>query len=47
MHHNPQTPLEISKFMKTLRLCVPRRPLLSPLLAVDLAVDLFRGPANR
>jgi hypothetical protein len=42
-----QTPIEISKFMKTLRLGVPSRPLPSPLLAVDLAVDLFRGPPNR
>jgi hypothetical protein len=28
------TPIEISKFMKTLQLCVPSGPLLSPLLAV-------------
>jgi hypothetical protein len=33
------TPIEISKFMKTLQLCVPSGPLLSPLLAVDLAVE--------
>jgi hypothetical protein len=33
-----ETPIEISKFMKTLRPSVPSRPLLSPLLAVDMAV---------
>ena len=38
-----ETPIEISKFMKNLRLCVPSRPQLPPLLAVDLAV----GPATR
>jgi hypothetical protein len=39
-----QTPIEISKFMKNLRLCVPSRPLLSPLLAVDLAVGQSSRP---
>ena len=32
--------IEISKFMIKLRPCVPYRPLLSPDLAVDLAVEL-------
>ena len=35
---NSKTPIEISKFMKYLTLCVPRRPLLYPHLAADLAV---------
>jgi hypothetical protein len=39
-----ETPIEISKFMKKLRLCVPSRPLPSPLLAVDLAVGLSARP---
>jgi hypothetical protein len=32
-----ETPIKISKLMKNLRLSVPCRPLLSPLLAVDSA----------
>jgi hypothetical protein len=38
-----ETSLEISKIMKSLQPCAPSRPLLSPLLAVDLAVALPLG----
>jgi hypothetical protein len=38
-----ETSLEISKIMKSLQPCAPSRPLLSPLLAVDLAVSLSLG----
>jgi hypothetical protein len=36
-----KTPIGISKFLKNLRPIVPSKPLLSPLLAVDLAVGLW------
>ncbi len=42
-----ETPIEISKFMKNLRLRVPRNPLALPTFGSRFGIGLFRGPPNR